>query len=76
MKVKSNSQGVCPICGSEGTLDYGAVEFEGDMCYFPWKCIECEHEGEEWYVMEFNGHNVLDEDGNNIEIDSSMIEEE
>ena len=36
MKVKSNNIGKCPFCNNEGTLDYGAVEFEGEMCYFPW----------------------------------------
>lgn len=37
------------------------------MCYFPWKCLTCKHEGEEWYSLEFVGHNVIDENGNNIE---------
>ena len=45
MKVKSNNQGICPFCG-EGNLEYRAVEFEGEMCYFPWQCLECKHEGE------------------------------
>lgn len=47
MKVKSNNIGKCPFCNNEGTLDYGAVQFEGEMCYFPWQCLECKHEGEE-----------------------------
>lgn len=76
MKVKSNNIGKCPFCNNEGTLDYGAVQFEGEMCYFPWQCLECKHEGEEWYSMEFIGHNVIDENGDNIEIESEMIEEE
>ena len=76
MKVKSNNIGKCPFCNNEWTLDYGALQFEGEMCYFPWKCLECKHEGEEWYSMEFIGHSVIDEDGNNIELDDSMIEEE
>ena len=74
MKVKSNNQGICPFCG-ESNLEYGAVEFEGEMCYFPWECLTCKHKGEEWYSLEFIGHNVIDEDGNNIELDNSMIEE-
>ena len=45
------------------------------MCYFPWECLTCKHKGEEWYSLEFIGHNVIDEDGNNIELDNSMIEE-
>lgn len=76
MKVKSNNIGKCPFCNNEGTLDYGAVQFEGEMCYFPWQCLECKHEGEEWYSMDFIGHNVIDENGDNIEIENNMIEEE
>lgn len=74
MKLKSNKQGVCPFCGEEGTLYYDCVEFEDDFCYFPWKCANCGHEGEEWYSMEFDGHNVIDKDGNNVEIEDYMIE--
>lgn len=75
MKVKSNNQGICPFCG-ESNLEYGAVKFEGEMCYFPWKCLQCEHEGEEWYSMDFTGHNIIDEDGHNVVIEDNMIEEE
>ena len=75
MKVKSNNEGHCPFCG-ENNLECEAVGFEGEMCYFPWKCLTCKHEGEEWYSLEFIGHNVIDENGNNIELDDSMIEEE
>lgn len=76
MKVKSNDIGKCPFCNNEGTLDYGAIQFEGEMCYFPWKCLDCKHEGEEWYTMAFVGHNVVNENGDNIEIEDNMIEEE
>ena len=82
MKVKSNNIGKCPFCNNEGVLDYGAIQFlkysliEGKMCYFPWRCLECKHEGEEWYSMEFIGHSVIDENGDNIEIESEMIEGE
>lgn len=75
MKVKSNNAGYCPFCG-ENNLEYGTVVFEGEMCYFPWKCLTCKHEGEEWYSLDFIGHNVIDEIGNNIELDNSMIEED
>lgn len=74
MKIKSNNGGYCPFCG-EDNLNYEAVRFEGKMCYFAWKCLNCKHEGEEWYSLKFIGHNVIDENGNNIELDKSMIEE-
>ena len=76
MKLKSNEVGVCPFCNSEGTLNYDCVNNEGDMCYYKWCCSNCEHEGEEWYRLEFIGHNVIDESGDNIEITEIMIEEE
>lgn len=62
MEFKGNETGKCPFCG-EQNLDYGVVVFQFDTCYFPWKCLSCEHEGEEWYSMEFIGHNVETEDG-------------
>ena len=75
MKVKSNKQRTCPFCGEE-KLYYGEVHFEGEMCCFPWKCLECGNKGEEWYFMEFLGHNVIDENGNNVKIEDEMIEKE
>lgn len=75
MKVKSNKQRTCPFCGEE-KLYYGEVHFEREMCYFPWQCLDCEHEGEEWYSMEFIGHDIIDENGDIIEIEDKMIEEE
>lgn len=75
MKVKGNDRGYCPFCGGDN-LEYGTVRFEGDMCYFPWQCPNCKHEGEEWYSLNFIGHNVIDKNGDNIEIEDSMIEEE
>ena len=61
-KYVSNTQGECPVCG-EKNLDYGAAEFEDEMMYFPWTCGSCSAQGEEWYSMEFAGHNVNTEEG-------------
>lgn len=75
MKVKSNEVGVCPFCNHDGELDYDCFEMEsGNMGYFKWTCENCGHEGEEWYHLEFVGHNVIDENGDNIEIEDNMIE--
>ena len=57
-----NNSGVCPVCG-ELIEDYGSMEFEGDMGYFPWHCHNCNTDGEEWYNLEFAGHNYYDENG-------------
>lgn len=68
MKIKSNEQGICPLCKSE-KLEYGALNLEGDMAYFKWECEECGARGEEWYEMNFAGHNVENENGDLIEIE-------
>lgn len=63
-----NEQGYCPKCHSYN-LKYGAMEVEDDMmCYYPYTCEECGLQGEEWYRMDFQGHNVYDEEGNIIEL--------
>lgn len=62
-----NKQGFCPKC-SGGNLDYGTIEVVDGMCYYPYKCADCGQEGEEWYSMEFAGHNVITEDGETIEL--------
>lgn len=62
-----NSMGVCPYC-KEQDLEYGAIQLEGECAYFPYKCNNCGLEGEEWYSMEFTGHNVYDENGELIEL--------
>ena len=74
MRFKSNERGHCPYCNSD-YIDYGSVDFEGDMCYFPWTCYGCGKQGEEWYSMEFIGHNVIT-DNEIIEITSDMIGDE
>lgn len=76
MKVKSNNAGTCPVCNQDSALEYAEIEFDGDMCWFPWRCKECGAEGEEWYILTFTGHNVYNEEGDCIEITDDMIEEE
>ena len=65
----SNEQGKCPFCNSRD-LDYDTIKFDGDMCFYPYMCKKCGHQGEEWYKMVFNGHNVLTEDGECLEVGS------
>lgn len=49
--------GVCPKCGKE-SLDYGAIEVQDDMIYYPYTCSECGTEGKEWYNIEFVEHTI------------------
>lgn len=63
----TNEQGYCPRCQGNN-LDYQAVDFVELMAYFRWTCEDCGLEGEEWYSMNFQGHNVFDEEGNSIEL--------
>ena len=62
-----NEQGFCPKCSS-GNIDYGSAEFVDGMIYFPYKCKDCGTQGEEWYSMEFQGHNIYNKDGEIIEL--------
>lgn len=63
----TNIQGKCPHCGKL-IETYGSIEFEGDMVYFPWHCEYCNIDGEEWYELKFQGHNIYDDEGNQIEL--------
>ena len=63
----TNEQGRCPRC-HELSLDYQAVQYTDEMCYYPYKCEKCGQEGEEWYRLDFQGHNVYDENGDMIEL--------
>ena len=69
--IKSNCTGSCPLCNSD-SIDYGVVVFTDGQCYFPWTCTQCGQTGEEWYNMEFIGHNI-DFDGESLEIEDYMI---
>ena len=67
-KEYTNEQGYCPKCHNYN-LDYQALRIEDDgMCYYPWKCEDCGTQGEEWYKLEFQGHNIYTEDGELIEL--------
>lgn len=62
-----NEQGCCPKCGGFN-LDYQPMKYEDSMCYYTYKCEDCGQVGEEWYRLEFAGHNVITEDGDVIEL--------
>ena len=67
-KEMVNKMGVCPHC-KQHALNYDAIIFEGDSCaYFPYRCKNCGLEGEEWYHLEFSGHNIYDSEGNVFEL--------
>lgn len=66
-KTYTNECGVCPKCGKED-LEYGSIELEDNMCYFPYECKSCGLKGEEWYSMQFSGHNIYNENGDCIEL--------
>jgi hypothetical protein len=63
----TNEQGICPKCHGDN-LDYQHIEFVELMAYYRYKCKDCGQEGSEWYRMEFIGHNIITEDGEEIEL--------
>ena len=44
--------GQCAKCGSEN-LAYDTVEIETGFLYYPYKCMDCQHEGKEFYNIEY-----------------------
>jgi hypothetical protein len=54
-KVQSVEQGYCPNCGKPN-LNYGHVEIDGESLHYPFTCQDCNHEGEEWYNLEFTSY--------------------
>ena len=67
-KKYTNNECECPNCQHKD-LYYGTLEIMDDgLCYYPWSCPKCHMRGEEWYRLEFQGHNVYDEEGNIIEL--------
>lgn len=67
MKILSNEEGKCPICNNIN-LDYEPISFIDNLCVYRWKCLDCGAEGEEWYELNFIGHNVKNQDDDFIEI--------
>lgn len=64
------TQWTCPCCQSDN-LEYGAVEFYDDQCYFPRTCNNCKTEWEEWYSLDFIWHeNLYDKDWNELLLDN------
>lgn len=63
----TNRQGECPKCHGYN-LDYEPIDFSDNSVFFRYKCGDCGQEGEEWYSLEFQGHNVYTEDGDKIEL--------
>ena len=55
--MTDHEQGVCPICGSRN-IEYGSFELGimGDELYYPATCQDCETNFQEYYKLEFIGH--------------------
>lgn len=58
--LKKIEQGTCPYCGGTD-IDYDVAEFEDDYIFYRATCSECKRSFEEWYKLEFVGHNVGDD---------------
>lgn len=54
---EDNQVGKCPICHSDN-INYDSIQLESDMTYYPYTCEDCGTQGEEWYKIEFVGHNI------------------
>jgi hypothetical protein len=52
-------QGTCPNCKGID-LDYDTIKVVGEEVYYPWTCNDCGTKGQEWYYLEFTGHNIYE----------------
>lgn len=50
--------GVCPVCGSDGMLDYGDSGINDESYYYCWTCEICGSTGKEWCDLVFSEHIV------------------
>lgn len=79
VKIVSVEQGTCPYCNGNN-IDYNAADFTDDMVCYPAHCNDCGRDFEEWYKLNFAGHNVgkdLDieaEVGQEVELDETLKE--
>ena len=63
----SNIQGECPKCHGY-SLNYDRATFIDSGVLFPHTCQDCGQVGEEYYSLDFQGHIIYDEDGNQKEL--------
>lgn len=49
---KSYVNGQCAKCKSED-IWYEELVLEEEMAFFPYHCDHCEHDGREWYKLEY-----------------------
>lgn len=49
-------EGQCPVCNTDGELQYDAVRLEGTSLGYPWRCTHCQATGVEWYELSFVEH--------------------
>lgn len=57
-ELKSNEQGHCPHCNGRN-IDYGSLELDAEMAYYPCTCEDCGTEFNEWYSLTFVSHNQV-----------------
>lgn len=60
-ELRYNTEGVCPVCGSE-SLNYGSSGVDEGGYFYSWECEKCGACGKEWYDLVFSGH-VLSKSG-------------
>ena len=61
MKYKYNEEGHCPKCGSFN-LNWGDTETSDHYISYTYSCVDCGTEGQEFYALIFDGHNVYDKE--------------
>lgn len=68
VKYFDNKDGWCPICNAQ--LHYEGLEDTGldDMEYYRWNCDKCGAQEEAWFKKVFQGHTLIKDDGDNVDL--------
>ena len=62
MKIKTAEEGYCPFCG-DSDIDYYDTDFDSPFLFYKCECRQCKKEFLQVYKMEYDGVNVVDENG-------------
>ena len=71
-KFKKNAKGVCPMCGSYN-LNWGDSDINDNYLGYEYECEDCGAQGQEWYRLVFDGHEIYNKETQEYEAVNDYI---